>query len=113
MKLLVHGPEAITPGLVRATLKSKEGRQEAQSRLREMLFPCGTQVFDVRPDLARIEVPARVLVGNEDRIIPPHQAERLPAAFALHRLAGVGHMPQIEVPALTAALIRQTVLSAG
>ena len=113
LKLLVHDPDMLTPGFVRATMKAMTLQRDAQSRLREALFESGTQLFDIRADLARITAPVRVLVGNEDRIIPAHQTASLPAAVALHRLAGIGHIPQIETPELTGRLIGQTALSAG
>jgi pimeloyl-ACP methyl ester carboxylesterase len=59
-----------------------------------------------RPDstslLAEIGVPALVLVGDEDEITPPAEAERLSTTLAdarLVRLPGAGHLSVLEKPA--------------
>lgn len=65
---------------------------------------------DSRPDLARIEVPAAVIVGEEDQLTPPalaqEMADGLPDA-TLAIIADAGHMALAEQPqATTAALLR-------
>ncbi|HET9551503.1 MAG TPA: alpha/beta fold hydrolase [Anaeromyxobacteraceae bacterium] len=65
-----------------------------------------------RPDstatLATVTVPALVVVGEEDGLTPPAEAEKLAAGIrgaALVRIPGAGHLPCIEQPAaFTAAL---------
>jgi pyruvate dehydrogenase E2 component (dihydrolipoamide acetyltransferase) len=51
--------------------------------------------------------------GLADAILPAAEASDLPAAVALHRLPGVGHMPQAETPDLVGRLVTETVRSAG
>ena len=64
---------------------------------------------DSRPHLAAIAVPTLVAVGEQDVLTPPALAEELAAGIpgaTLHVLAGSGHLPPIERPDATAALLR-------
>ncbi|MGM0576933.1 MAG: alpha/beta fold hydrolase [Myxococcota bacterium] len=56
---------------------------------------------DLRPRLGSIDVPALVLVGAEDRALPPSRSRALAAALPdaeLHVLREAGHMTALEVP---------------
>jgi pimeloyl-ACP methyl ester carboxylesterase len=63
---------------------------------------------DSRPGLAAIRVPTLVLVGSEDLITPPAEAEEIAGGIAGARLVvveGAGHLSTIETPEpVTAAL---------
>jgi pyruvate dehydrogenase E2 component (dihydrolipoamide acetyltransferase) len=98
MHELVADPAALTPAFVRATLKAREGTDlvATQRRIAEAVFPDDTQSFSIRPDLARLAIPTRIVFGAADRIIPARHATGLPGAVALHLFPGVGHMPHIE-----------------
>jgi 3-oxoadipate enol-lactonase len=65
---------------------------------------------DSTPTLATIGCPTLVVVGAEDGLTPPAEAERLAAGVrgaTLARLDGAGHLPNIEQPAaFNAALVR-------
>jgi pyruvate dehydrogenase E2 component (dihydrolipoamide acetyltransferase) len=107
LRQLFADPDRVTPGFVRSAW---DGRQQADIRngqrdLAHQLFPDGTQAVDLRPVLARIEVPAKIIWGLQDRIIPHQHAFGLPGRIALHLFPGVGHMPQIEVANTVASLI--------
>jgi pimeloyl-ACP methyl ester carboxylesterase len=61
-------------------------------------------------DAARIDCPVRMVWGTEDRLLPwPAAAARYREEWLPHAdwvvLDGVGHCPQLDVPAETAALI--------
>lgn len=64
--------------------------------------------IDSRPHLAAIAVPTLVAVGERDILTPPALAEELsdgiPGA-TLHVIPGSGHLPPIERPDETAALV--------
>ncbi len=77
------------------------------------LFAGDTQLFDGLPALARLGVPTRIIWGKSDRVIPSKHASHAPDHAAVHLLSGVGHVPQMEAPALTARLIMETIRSAG
>ncbi|CAL9504628.1 alpha/beta fold hydrolase [Streptomyces sp. enrichment culture] len=56
---------------------------------------------DYRPVLARVTVPALVVVGADDEYTPVRDAEALHAALsdsALHVVEGAAHMPNLERP---------------
>ncbi len=61
---------------------------------------------DSRPTLPTIDVPVLVLVGDEDRLTPPPDAEAMAAALPnarLTRIAGAGHLAPLERPDAVAA----------
>lgn len=64
---------------------------------------------DSEPLLARVDVPTMIVVGEDDRLTPPAEAEAMHAGVAgsvLHRLDTCGHLPPLEQPASTATLMR-------
>ncbi|RTL97246.1 MAG: acetoin dehydrogenase dihydrolipoyllysine-residue acetyltransferase subunit [Hyphomicrobiales bacterium] len=91
----------------------KTGNRDALVAMAESLFPDGTQGFDLTTALAALGVPTRLVWGKLDRVIPPAHAARAPGFAAVHLLDGIGHVPQMEAPALTARLIAETVRSCG
>jgi len=115
MRELVADPAALGSALVATTLRQRAADElvEAQTRLAEALFPDGAQAIDIRPWLAEIGIPAKVIVGAEDRILPARQAEGLNGLIALHRFARVGHMPHLEAHAEVARLLSELVRAAG
>ena len=115
MRELVADPAALGSALVNTTLRQRAagGLVEAQTRLAEALFPDGAQAIDIRPWLAEIAIPAKVIVGVEDRILPARQAEGLNGLIALHRLARVGHMPHLEARAEVARLLTELFRAGG
>jgi len=57
--------------------------------------------FDAREHLARVEHPVLVVIGEEDRLVDPHESRRLAAALSgseVLSLEDVGHAPFLEVP---------------
>lgn len=64
---------------------------------------------DSRPDLPRIHLPTLVAVGDADALTPPELAEEIAAGIpgaVLHRIPGCGHLPPMESPAATTALLQ-------
>ena len=111
MGQLVADGAVLTDGLVRATVRARaDGRlAQAQTRLAPKLFANGTQLFSVRALLDRLAVPAKVVVGAGDRIIPALDARDLPGHVALHRFAATGHMPHLEQRLAVARLLAELV----
>ncbi|HTI49656.1 MAG TPA: alpha/beta fold hydrolase [Planctomycetaceae bacterium] len=65
---------------------------------------------DATARLATINVPALILTGDKDQIIPLVRAETMAAQLPRGTLAvlhGCGHMPMLEQPAATTAALRQ------
>ncbi len=77
--------------------KRLEGVTEALDRTIVAQFEGGRQRTLLRDVVG--SVPAQVVWGDEDRIIPPRHAEGLPAAVPVHRIAGAGHMVHMEAAA--------------
>jgi pimeloyl-ACP methyl ester carboxylesterase len=65
---------------------------------------------DLEKWLRRVQVPAQVIWGSHDKLIPPQYAElwaqRLPQAEA-KRIADAGHLPHVERPHEVARLVRE------
>ena len=74
-----------------------------------MLEPLVTR-DDLRPRLGEIAAPALVLVGSEDRSLPPERSRALAAKLPraeLVEIEGAGHLSALERPAeVTAAMAR-------
>lgn len=115
LTVMVGDPRVLPPGYAQAALRQMEktGNRDALSSMAEALFPDGTQGFDLTAALAGLGVPTRLVWGKLDRVAPAAHAARAPGFAAVHLLDGVGHVPQIEAPALTARLIAETVRSCG
>jgi len=67
-----------------------------RARVAEMLV-----ALDVSGGIPRVPGPVEVLVGEHDRLTPPHQADRLVAGrddAELVVLDGIGHMAPLEAP---------------
>ena len=109
MRLLAADPVTLGAALVKTTLRQREDGAllEAQTRLAEALFPDGVQAFGIRDFLADPAAPTKIVVGAEDQIIPPRQAEGLSGLIAIHRFAGVGHMPHLEARREVARLVEE------
>jgi pimeloyl-ACP methyl ester carboxylesterase len=109
---LVADPALVTPGFVRATLQASDAESaDYRRRLIDSVFPDGTQAISLRHVLPQLAMPARIVWGTRDAIIPASHAAHLPGRIGLHRL-DVGHMPHLEAPRLVAGLIAEAARSA-
>lgn len=65
---------------------------------------------DSRPTLAQIQVPTLIVVGAQDQLTPPAEAELMQAGIQGSRLVVLddcGHLPPLELPERTTALLRE------
>lgn len=109
MTELVSDASVLTPSFI-ATAHKQLASPDKRAALRAMaqtLMPYGTQAESVRHTLAGVRVPAKVIWGSDDRIIPLHHGLGLPGQVGLHTLRGVGHLPQVEQPQLVAQLLAE------
>ena len=116
MRQLVCNPAMLAPVLVRATLSAREDAAlvPAQRAAGRALFEGGTQMFSTAAALAAYRGACTVIVGRDDAILSaPEIAASTPPQAALHRLPGVGHLPQIEAADLVVTLISRTIRAAG
>ncbi|KXF76126.1 acetoin dehydrogenase [Paramesorhizobium deserti] len=98
LKQLVVDDSLLSKPFVNATLaqSADEGLRAAQKVIVDSYFADGTQTFDIRPALASLRIPVRVIFGAGDRIIPAAHVAGLPGEIATHIFAATGHMPQLE-----------------
>lgn len=106
-EMVAPGSDLITDQYARLAMAGREDpdKRKAQARLADALFPDGTQAFDLRPALQRLSVPARLIWGKQDAILPWQHALCAPGTVAIHLFSGVGHMPQIEAPEAVGKLL--------
>jgi pyruvate dehydrogenase E2 component (dihydrolipoamide acetyltransferase) len=116
MRRLVHDPAMLAPVLVRATLSARAdaGLVPAQRQVARALFEGGTQLFSTAAALRAFPGPCTVVLGRDDAILSAAEvAAATPPQAALHRLPGVGHLPQVEAADLVVTLICRTIRAAG
>src|SRR6201996_2470679 len=81
-------------------------RRAAFLKTNEEVFrdACGQlSELDLRPELARVQVPALVVVGEQDEATPPSMSHELAAMLPDARLKiipGCAHVPQLQAPKL-------------
>lgn len=109
LELLVEDHEVISEAFLRAVTlqRQDEALTAAMTAFAARFFPDGTQSVSIRGDLARLEIPCRVIFGRQDRILPFGATAGLPDQIALHGLAGCGHMPHLEKPALARRILAE------
>ncbi len=114
LRQLVADESLITENYVHAAWSGRRDAalRAAQRALLAALFTDGTQCFDLRPSLARIRPPLRLIWGRDDRVIPWRHALAAPGHAALHLLPETGHLPQLERPDTVAMLIAASMVLA-
>jgi len=113
-KLDEHGIEAVADAMVPRLLgtTTQAQRPDIVQQVRSLILdnqPEGVERAilrlrdrpDATPGLAAIAVPTLVLVGDEDELTPPAEAQRLAAAITgarLERIPSAGHLASLEQP---------------
>lgn len=104
--------EALASDLPTAALANTEWRDEVQALVQDMGLGLGldtyvrhTRALQRRPDqqrtLRKVRVPALILAGAEDSLLPPRRQEFLAGLMPNARLKIIedaGHLPQLEQP---------------
>lgn len=82
------------------TLADELARGRLQTLALALAAPSGAQRVDALRWLDKLaqRLPVRVYMGLLDQVIPPAQAQQLPARVAVHWLAQSGHMPMWDQP---------------
>jgi 3-oxoadipate enol-lactonase len=110
--------EALLPRLLGATTQRENASLVVQ--VRDLIAPANPEAIaraqeamaarhDARPLLPQLAVPTLILVGSEDVLTPPAEAEAMRAAIPgahLVELAGAGHFSNLEQPAAFTAAVR-------
>src|SRR5437667_197676 len=94
--------------------------EELASRAPAVSVAWAQRAMAARPDssdlLPGVQVPALVVVGEDDGVTPPDQAEAMAAALpraTLERIPDAGHLSAMEDPARFNAALRRFVGGAG
>jgi pyruvate dehydrogenase E2 component (dihydrolipoamide acetyltransferase) len=98
LRRLVHDPDLVSRAMVEDVLRYKrlDGVTVALGALAEEWFPNGAQRVGVAPLLAGLALPAQIIWGRDDRIIPAAPGEALTGKLPVHILDGAGHLPHME-----------------
>ena len=102
---LVHPSRLDTPLAAEVTAMAERIGQDGFLRQQRAIMARP----DSRPDLPGIAVPTLVGVGEADVLTPPELAEEMATLIPgaqLVRFPGCGHLPPMENPAATTALLR-------
>ena len=91
------------PGLLRREMidevlkyKRLDGVAAALGAIAAGFFEGGRQACDFRDRMGRLSLPAQVIWGRGDRIIPVRHAEELSTTLSRHLLEDAGHMVHME-----------------
>jgi pyruvate dehydrogenase E2 component (dihydrolipoamide acetyltransferase) len=76
--------------------KRRDGVPEAWRKIAAANFSDGRQAGGMRASLASLKVPAGLIWGAADRVIPASQTANLPGNIVLHVIEPAGHMPHME-----------------
>ena len=98
LEKLFADSQKVNRQLVDDTLKFKrlDGVRQALSAIASSFISAGNQSVLLRDQLDEMSQPVCVLWGAQDKIIPAHHAEGLPASVAVHILDDCGHMVHME-----------------
>ncbi|MFA5522312.1 MAG: alpha/beta fold hydrolase [Castellaniella sp.] len=111
---LVARPDVIDETLIALAAQARMNPmlRERQLALARSLFDDNRQAHDLRALLQGLGLPGKIIWGREDAVIPWQHALSLDGHMAVHLLPGVGHVPQLEAPDLTADLLQELFRSA-
>lgn len=93
--------------------RSMPGRVHTLVRIADGLARDGRQGQLPLDRLGLLDIPVSVAWGMLDNVLPARQIRNLPAGFAVHRFADLGHMLPEEAPAGIAAIVRRTVAASA
>jgi pimeloyl-ACP methyl ester carboxylesterase len=96
-----------------ARMRAVPGQVDFLAGLASKISRDGRQGVIPREQLAALQMPISLVWGTLDGVLPYHQSQDLPPAFALHTARGTGHMLAEEVPDLVVRVILSTVKAAS
>lgn len=105
LRKLTVRPQIPGSAYVRKSLGRLEAGRSQLEKICESAFRNGVQQVNIVRDLAESSIPARVIQGRLDAIVPWTHCLNAPPRIALHLLPDAGHMPQWEASALVAEVI--------
>ncbi|MBX3598904.1 MAG: acetoin dehydrogenase dihydrolipoyllysine-residue acetyltransferase subunit [Rhizobiaceae bacterium] len=111
---LFASSEAMSAGMVENVLRFKrlDGVPEALGAIAANIAEQGKQKIDLKPALEGAGVPALVIWGEQDAVIPSSQATGLPAGVQVEIISNAGHMPMMEASSTVNRLLSSHLASA-
>ena len=111
LRLLVHDPNLLSRAMVEDVLRYKrlDGVATALQALADAWFPNGAQRNLLTDLLTALPMPAQIIWGREDQIIPAAQGKTLSDKLPVHILDNTGHLPHMEKSAEVNRLIARFV----
>ncbi|MGI1661024.1 acetoin dehydrogenase dihydrolipoyllysine-residue acetyltransferase subunit [Palleronia sp. KMU-117] len=99
LRVMVSDPRTISDDFVAAAMTGRDqALRAAQMQMANDLFPDGTQGFDLRAALDRLDCPTRLIWGRADAVLPWQQVLCAPGRIGLHLFERTGHVPHFERP---------------
>jgi len=98
LELLFADQGLVNRKLVDDVLRYKrlDGVEAALRQVAGAMYPSGRQTVVLTGELDRLQAPALVVWGGQDRILPTAHAEALAGRARVEVLAGAGHSPHME-----------------
>jgi pyruvate dehydrogenase E2 component (dihydrolipoamide acetyltransferase) len=98
LERLVHDPTLVSAEMVEDVLRFKrlDGVDQALNAIAGHAFAGGRQALELEGRLAELTVPAQVIWGSDDQVLPAHHAEGLPPAIPVHVFENTGHLVHME-----------------
>jgi len=103
LQRLFADPALVTRDMVEQALRHK--RIETVEAAWRRIAAAAVAASGTGAAAAAPAVPIQIITGTEDRICPLGADFVPPAGVSLHRLPGVGHLPQLEAPAEVASRV--------
>jgi len=107
LEMLVANPDLVTRDMVEDVLKFKrmDGVADALNAISTAAFAGGRQTLSLAPRLGELKVPAQIIWGRKDRVLPSSQAEAAPTSVKVTVLDDAGHLVHMEKAAEVNELI--------
>ena len=98
LELLFADQGLVSRKLVDDVLRYKrlDGVEEALRQIAGAMYPSGRQTAVLTGDLDRLQAPALVVWGAQDRVLPAAHGQALAGRARVEVLAGAGHSPHME-----------------
>jgi pyruvate dehydrogenase E2 component (dihydrolipoamide acetyltransferase) len=98
LQQLFSDAELVSREMVMNVLQAKriDGAVECLRMIAQSCFPGGRQEGYLRERLSELTLPAQVIWGKDDRIIPSAHGAGLPASIVVRMLERAGHMVHME-----------------
>jgi pyruvate dehydrogenase E2 component (dihydrolipoamide acetyltransferase) len=111
LNLLVHDPALVSRTMVEDVLRYKrlDGVAAALATIAAAWFAGGRQSLDLTAQITALELPAQIIWGREDRILPVSHAEALASRLPVHILNDAGHLPHMEKAGEVSRLLKRLV----